>query len=104
MKIGSYLPSAVLVSTAMLFSGLGEWSRARWVQVEEISEKTKATQDDQLGVIHEVTARRWVSRRRPVLGALLLMVATHLMGVVLFCVTTQGWAHSGGRVSHPLYK
>jgi GPI-anchor transamidase subunit GAA1 len=80
MKIGAYLPAVVLVSTAMLFSGLGEWVQARWVEIPTEKEST--------------ISLRWSSRKRPVLPALLIVVFTHLDGVLLFCAITNSWINS----------
>ena len=82
MKIGSYLPSAVLISTAMLFGGLGEWVKARWViKTEPDTEKPELPS----------ASIKWASRRRPVLPALLVMITTHLAGVALFYLRTRSW-------------
>lgn len=92
MKIGSYLPAAVLVSTAMLFSGLGEWAQARWVQETDV-------QDDKDKDGASEPGTRWVQRRRPVLPALLLVVATHLNGLLLFALITIPWVSKHKLVS-----
>lgn len=79
MKIGMYLPSAILVGTAMLFSGLCEWVNAGWLLTsvpsvdDEKSEKTQTS-----------SAQKWVRRDRHVLGAVTVMVSTHAVGYVLF--------------------
>ena len=77
MKIGMYLPSAILVGTAMLFTGLGEWVNAGWIReaapLSEKAEKTSAHSDV-----------KWTTRHRPVLPAVSIMLGTHLLGVVLF--------------------
>ncbi|KAI0647030.1 Gaa1-domain-containing protein [Trametes meyenii] len=84
MKIGSYLPSAVLVGTAMLFTGLGEWIRAGWTDTpsapiasgdDDKSEKTLAEQQEK---------PVWRRRHRPVLEPVGIMVLTHALGAVLF--------------------
>ncbi|KAI0688253.1 Gaa1-domain-containing protein [Cytidiella melzeri] len=91
MKIGSYLPAAVLVSTAMLFSGLGEWVQARWVEIPDVpGEKVAAV------------GTRWTSRKRPVLPALLIVVGTHLAGVLLFYSVTSSWVTSNKNITYPL--
>ncbi|KAI0345368.1 Gaa1-domain-containing protein [Trametopsis cervina] len=94
MKIGSYLPGAVLVSTAMLFSGLGEWVRGRWVLVPEApTDKDLATDN---------SALKWTTRRRPVLPALLIVAGTHLTGVLLFYLITREWVTSNKAVAYPV--
>ncbi|RPD66113.1 Gaa1-domain-containing protein [Lentinus tigrinus ALCF2SS1-7] len=84
MKIGSYLPSVILVGTAMLFSGLGEWVNAGWTLAsppplggDEKTEKASAHTS-------------WVQRPRPVLQAVSIMAATHLLGVLLFYALNSG--------------
>ncbi len=85
MKIGSYLPSVILVGTAMLFSGLGEWVNAGWTLVappigsDQKKEKEPA----------QAPGATWVQRPRPVLLAVSIMAATHLLGVVLFYVVSS---------------
>ena len=81
MKIGMYLPSAILVGTAMLFTGLGEWINAGWKRIDPPNDEKaqKAKQDDAL----------WISRPRPALQAVSVMLATHLLGVVLFYVLSS---------------
>ena len=90
MKIGSYLPSAVLVSTAMLFSGLGNWVEARWIaKVPRADHPEKDKQPaDARGAPAQV---KWLSRRRHVLPALSIQIVTHLLGVALFYVHTRPW-------------
>ncbi|KAJ3545014.1 hypothetical protein NM688_g5678 [Phlebia brevispora] len=89
MKIGSYLPSAVLVSTAMLFSGLGEWVKARWVAKSETEPSSKDAKSEDIHAL--ASPVKWVSRPRPVLPALSIMITTHLVGIVLFYLRTQVW-------------
>lgn len=88
MKIGSYLPAAVLVSTAMLFSGLGEWVKARWVETTDSSDEKESK-----------TSIQWTSRKRPVLPAVLIVVGTHLAGVLLFYSITSPWVNANKPVS-----
>ena len=79
MKIGSYLPSAVLVGTAMLFSGLGEWVNAGWLLTSvplEHDEKSEKVQSSSM--------TKWVTRDRPVLDAVTVMVSTHAIGYILW--------------------
>ena len=86
MKIGSYLPSVILVGTAMLFSGLGEWVNAGWTLAalpSEGDEKSEKAYPHTLGAT-------WVQRPRPVLQAVSIMAATHLLGVLLFYVVSSG--------------
>ncbi|KAH9946130.1 Gaa1-domain-containing protein [Epithele typhae] len=85
MKIGMYLPSAVLVGTAMLFTGLRTWVYAGWKiapSTEFNDEKKTSTQDNV----------KWNIRSRPVLSAVTVMLTTHLFGVVLFYLVSNGLA------------
>lgn len=75
LKIGHYLPSVIIVSVAMMFGGLKEWVKAGWRR-QEASERTNA---------------KWESRPRPVLEALLLMLATHIFGGFVFLSASKGW-------------
>ncbi|KAL4067915.1 Gaa1-like protein, partial [Scleroderma citrinum] len=79
MKIGKFLPSAVLVGVAMMFSGLGHWVEARWVQ--DVVSRDK----DVAGNSGESKAQiKWRSRRRPVLPPVFTVIATHAMGLLSF--------------------
>ncbi|KAG1756647.1 Gaa1-like protein [Suillus paluster] len=78
MKIGKFLPSAILVSVAMLFKGLGEWVNAGWVcEVSGTSLKGNETEPTP-------AKSTWRNRRRPLLSALIIMMATHVLGVLVF--------------------
>jgi len=80
LKIGSYLPSAVIIGVSMLFAGLREWVSAGWVHIPEVNmaadEKDKQSPSK--------AQSRWTRRRRPVLEALYLMIASHLLGLATF--------------------
>jgi glycosylphosphatidylinositol transamidase len=93
LKIGSYLPSVILISVAMLFGGLGEYVQAGWItdiasglpdekpiEVTAASTTTRATGE-----------ANWVRIRRPVLPAIIIMLLTHVYGTVLFYVATSRW-------------
>jgi glycosylphosphatidylinositol transamidase len=73
-KIGSYLPSAILVSVGMMFHGLDIWVMSGWRLEEQPSEKVSSSSQE----------RGWVSRQRPVLHALTIMMATHILGALVF--------------------
>ncbi|OAX36668.1 Gaa1-like GPI transamidase component [Rhizopogon vinicolor AM-OR11-026] len=80
LKIGMFLPSAILVSVAMLFKGLGEWVDAGWVrEVSEVSLKGTGSLEKE-----PKTKDTWRNRRRPMLSVLITMVATHVLGVLVF--------------------
>ncbi|KAF5357896.1 hypothetical protein D9756_001418 [Leucocoprinus leucothites] len=82
MKIGSYLPSAILVSIAMMFRGLRCWVDARWCT--DPPPIKKSDQSPQ-------TNTSFTARSRPVLPAMIVMLLTHLLGVVLFFATRSSW-------------
>lgn len=79
MKIGMYLPSVILVGTAMLFSGLGEWVNAGWLLTSAFSEGDEKSQNAQPPL-----TEKWIRRDRPVLDAVMVMISTHAVGYVLF--------------------
>ena len=81
MKIGKFLPSAVLVGVAMMFSGLGHWVEAGWVQEMVYQEKD--------GSVHQINhgeriQMKWRTRRRPVLPPVFTVVSTHTIGLLSF--------------------
>lgn len=71
LKIGSYLPSALLVSVAMMFGGLKAWSDA----FLPIARDTKHIQP----------------KTREVLSVLIIMAYTHILGALLFWFLTSNW-------------
>lgn len=79
-KIGSYLPSAILVSVGMMFHGLDLWVKSGW-RLEKVVSSEKAHGQEQ-----------WVSRQRPVLPALIIMTATHILGATLFSALSTNYA------------
>lgn len=94
MKIGSYLPSAILVSTAMLFGGMGEWVAARWVRSADPPTKPRGK-----GGEPGVQAAQWVERPRPVVPALFIIIYTHALGIFLFYLCSRPWIIAQGKVS-----
>ncbi|KAJ3895691.1 Gaa1-domain-containing protein [Lentinula edodes] len=73
VKIGNYLPSAILISVAMMFGGLQVWVDAAWTQRSQEKPQT------------EGSARSiWIRRRRPVLEVVFVMLGTHLFGAATF--------------------
>ncbi|KAF8350571.1 Gaa1-domain-containing protein [Amanita rubescens] len=72
LKIGSYLPSALLVSVAMMFGGLKAWNDA------SLPTATKDTKNIQ-------------PKTREVLSALIIMAYTHILGALLFWFLTSSW-------------
>ena len=83
LKIGSYLPSAVLVAAALMIGGLREWVSAGWVDLED-AHPPKAVDID-------ITSQKWVRRRRDLLDAFIVMAASHLIGLSFFVIISQGW-------------
>lgn len=72
LKIGAFLPSAVLVSVAMMFVGLGEWVRAGWVRgPDRVAEKAGSEVE-------------WLKRRRPLMKPLGIVLGTHVFGAGVF--------------------
>ncbi|KAI6028674.1 Gaa1-like GPI transamidase component [Pisolithus orientalis] len=68
MKIGKFLPSAVLVSAAMMISGLGDWVNAGWLQ--DVAAKKEGGGTGAGGPSNTIQSEktvRWRMRRRPVL-------------------------------------
>jgi glycosylphosphatidylinositol transamidase len=87
LKIGTYLPSAVLVSTALMFGGLREWVSAGWVELED----THPTPEKEKTADIVITSKKWAPRKRDLLDAFIVMVPSHLIGLTLFTVICQGW-------------
>ena len=83
-KIGSYLPSAILISVAMMFHGLDTWVAAGW-----IAEENEFTSEEKSSASN---IPKWTSRQRPVLPVLSIMAGTHLLGMVLFLLLSSSYA------------
>lgn len=82
LKIGSFLPSAVIVSIAMMFAGLYEWVKASWIPDNAPTGTSEEKADP-------TEKPRWIRRRKPVLQALGIMISTHVAGLLLFAVITS---------------
>ena len=83
LKIGTYLPSTILISVSLLFTGLREWVTAGWLRTEQPlppSDKHQA----QIGFL-------WTKRSRPIFKTLLLMLTTHLLGIFTFVTQGKDW-------------
>lgn len=78
LKIGSYLPSAILISVAMMFGGLKEWTDAGWI-LESLGEEFAAQKTED----KSTPSMTWRRRKRPVMTALAIMAATHAAGGLL---------------------
>jgi glycosylphosphatidylinositol transamidase len=89
VKIGGYLPAAVIMSVAMTFGGLALWVEAGWLQVQNVViEEDKKSDGDSDDCIEP--PKQWVKRSRPVVDAFVLMGCTHLLGaVMLFVLSTK---------------
>ncbi|KAJ7343284.1 GPI transamidase component Gaa1 [Mycena albidolilacea] len=77
LKIGSFLPSAVLISVAMMFGGLKLWSDSAWILDTSIPLEKQGDAGD-----------KWIQRSRPVIPVLGIMLSTHILGGILFSVLT----------------
>jgi glycosylphosphatidylinositol transamidase len=94
MKVGSYLPSVVLISVAMIFRGLRCWVDARW----KLNHRIKNDSDSSSNTI------TWSRRERPVLRVLTIMLVTHSVGVAIFLVIQSSFFLSNQKVSRFLPK
>lgn len=89
LKIGSFLPSAVIVSVAMMFAGLYEWVKASWIPDDAPTGTSEKKTD---------TEPKWIRRRKPVLQALGIMISTHVAGLLLFSVITSSFFNKNQQV------
>ena len=88
LKIGSYLPSAVLIAAALMFGGLWQWVGAGWVELEDKQPSLEKGKDADIAV---ASKKKWVPRRRDLLGAFVVTAASHLIGLALFVIISQAW-------------
>ncbi|KAM5535178.1 hypothetical protein V8D89_011114 [Ganoderma adspersum] len=88
MKIGMYLPSVILVGTAMLFSGLGEWVNAGWLLTSASSVGDEKSENAQ-----PLSTEKWIRRDRPVLDAVTVMISMHAIGYILFAAISRRLVH-----------
>ncbi|KAF8710497.1 Gaa1 protein, partial [Rhizoctonia solani] len=89
IKIGGYLPAAVIMSVAMTFGGLALWVEASWVQIQivitDADKNSESSGDDYIE-----HSKKWVKRSRPVVDAFVLAGCTHLSGgAMLFALGTK---------------
>lgn len=96
LKIGHYLPSVIMISVALMFTGLREWTSAGWMKVNIVeplpSPDSSKGNDAEDGEQPSAEVKEgWERRSRPVLDALLVMLATHVAGSALFFVHHKGW-------------
>ncbi|KAJ7219487.1 Gaa1-like protein [Mycena pura] len=86
LKIGSFLPSAVLISVAMMFGGLKIWSDAAWIPNSAAADPEKKD-----GSGPDGRRERWIQRNRPVIHVLGIILSTHVLGAILFSTLTNSW-------------
>ncbi|KAH0827034.1 Gaa1-like protein [Lanmaoa asiatica] len=93
MKIGMFLPSAVLVGVAMIFWGLGQWVEAGWVQEFPNELQRHDKEDDRMAASTTASTVQptWRPRRRPVLPAIATILATHTIGLLAFAMINTSW-------------
>ena len=82
LKIGMYLPSAILVGASLMFGGLGSWVEAGWY--EQWVEKSGG-------------AKRWARRTRDLLPAARLVALSHVLGLLLYFAVSR--LYVGGSVA-----
>lgn len=78
LKIGLYLPSAILISVALMIKGLSTWVEAAST-IPDVQEKAT----------HIVKASR--RRKRPIVTALSIVIGTHVSGTILFAIISSRW-------------
>ncbi|KIJ41225.1 hypothetical protein M422DRAFT_68279 [Sphaerobolus stellatus SS14] len=83
LKIGEFLPSAVLVGVALMFGGLRLWVDAGWVEVADISSEKSNDSGSK--------STSWKTRVRNVIPPLAIMVTTHVLGAVAFWLANSKW-------------
>jgi glycosylphosphatidylinositol transamidase len=89
IKIGGYLPAAVIMSVAMTFGGLALWAEAGWLQTHTV-EPSKDQKSEISSNENVETPKRWIRRSRPVIDAFILVGCTHFLGaVMLFALGTK---------------
>ncbi|KAL0946673.1 hypothetical protein HGRIS_012862 [Hohenbuehelia grisea] len=87
LKVGSFLPSAVLISVAMMFGGLKHWTDAAW----HLDHLVAVADHKDGSSVGNTNQEKWIRRRRPVLNALGIMISTHALGSLLFLLATSSW-------------
>lgn len=79
LKIGTYLPGAIIISVALMFGGLYEWVNAGWsydTVTKEVDGKVLTKQS------------KWTRRERPILIVHLAVIVFLEFGLVLFLEIT----------------
>ena len=90
LKIGHYLPSVILISVATMFGGLRAWVNAGWKKT------VSQTKDKGQKFIDTEDTFEWETQRRPVLDSLLIMLATHTLGGLIFLSFYSNWTFAAG--------
>lgn len=101
LKIGSYLPSVVIVATSLMFGGLRQWVIAGWVEMEDEHESPEKEKVD--NITPNSSKRKWVARRRDLLDAFMVVVASHLVGLSIFVVICGAWLDPSRLVCHSAF-
>ncbi len=78
LKIGLYLPSAILISAALMIKGLSTWVEAASTN-PDIQEKAA-----------HIVKTSW-RRKRPIVTALSIVIGTHVSGALLFAIISSRW-------------
>ena len=84
LKIGFFIPSAILISVAMMFHGLSTWVDAAWTYENDSEPTEKETPS-----LSTPPSIKWKNRKRPVITVLGIMIATHLLGLLLFWIISR---------------
>ena len=87
LKIGYFLPSAILISVAMMFHGLSTWVNAGWI----LDTNSGPTEKKNSLSSSTPPSIKWKNRRRPVIAVLGIMISTHILGLLLFWTITCSW-------------
>jgi hypothetical protein len=71
-----------------MFGGLREWVGAGWVELED---KHPSAEKGKGADIAIASKKKWVPRKRDLLGAFVATAASHLIGLALFVTISQAW-------------
>ncbi|PFH54211.1 hypothetical protein AMATHDRAFT_135962 [Amanita thiersii Skay4041] len=90
LKIGHYLPSALVISAATMFGGLKAWTDAGWAS------EIQSTKTYDKGISHQ-------RKHRPILGVITLMASMHTVGLILFWAVMSSWYMNNSHMSFLLF-
>ena len=79
LKIGMYLPSAILAGASLMLGGLGAWVQARWIEV--VHEDFRTDKEPKSDV---PPRKEWVSRPRGLMPVLCIFLAAIVVGNGVF--------------------